>query len=69
MATTFAVLEVGQGSKEALINTNFAQVPRYLGEAAANPATLDVPAGSTYFNTTTSKLMVLKTNMTWVNAA
>lgn len=69
MATTFSVLEVGQGNKEALINTNFAAVPRYLGEAAAAPSTVDVPAGSTYFNTSTSKLMVLRTNSIWVNVA
>lgn len=69
MATEFQVLEVGQGNKEALINTNFAQVPRYLGELATDPLTLDVSHGSTYFNTTTSKLKVLKTDNTWVNAA
>lgn len=69
MATTFQVLEVGQGSKEALINTNFAQVPRYLGELAAAPLTTDVVAGSTFYNTATSKLMVLKTTLTWVNVA
>lgn len=69
MATQFELLEVGQGSKEALINSNFAQVPRYLGELAADPSTLDVSAGSTYFNTTTSKLKLLRTNGTWVNAA
>lgn len=69
MATQFELLEVGQGSKEALINSNFAQVPRYLGELATDPATLDVAFGSTYFNTATSKLKLLKTNSTWVNAA
>lgn len=69
MATKFELLEVGQGSKEALINTNFAQVPRYLGELPTDPATLDVSIGSTYFNTTTSKLKLLKTDSTWVNAA
>lgn len=69
MATTFQQLDPGQGSKEQLINNNFAQVPKYLGEATANPAVDDVPAGSTYFNTTTSKLMVLRTNLTWVNVA
>lgn len=69
MATTFQQLDPGQGSKEQLINNNFAQVPRYLGEAAADPAVADVPAGSTYFNTSTSKLKVLRTNSTWVNVA
>lgn len=69
MATTFEVLEVGQGNKEQLINTNFAQVPRYLGELGADPATTDVAKGSTYFNTATSKLKVLRTNNVWVNAA
>lgn len=69
MATTFQVLEVGQGNKEALINTNFAAVPRYLGEASALPSVVDVPAGSTFFNTSTSKLMVLKTDSVWANVA
>ncbi len=69
MATTFQQLDPGQGSKEQLINNNFAQVPKYLGELAANPAIDGVPAGSTYFNTTTSKLMVLRTNSTWANVA
>lgn len=68
MATTFEQLDPGQGNKEALINSNFAQVPKYLGEFATAPATLDVPHGSTFYNTTTSKLMVLRTNSTWVNA-
>lgn len=66
MATTFQVLEVGQGSKEALINTNFAQVPKYLGEHATNPAILDVPHGSTYFNSVSNKLHILKTTNVWV---
>lgn len=69
MATQFEILEIGQGNKEALINTNFAQVPRYLGELATDPATLDVAFGSTYFNTATSKLKVLKTDSTWVNVS
>lgn len=69
MATTFQQLDPGQGSKEQLINSNFAQVPRYLGEATAAPAPTDIPAGSTFYNTTTSKLMVLRTNATWVNVA
>lgn len=69
MATVFQVLEVGQGNKEALINTNFTQVPRYLGEMPTDPATTDVSAGSTYFNTTASKLKVLKTDSTWANVS
>lgn len=69
MATTFQVLEVGQGNKEALINTNFAAVPRYLGEATADPSTVDVPAGSTYYNSTALKMKVLLTNNTWANAS
>lgn len=69
MATTFQQLDPGQGSKEQLINNNFAQVPRYLGEFAVAPSPVDMPTGSTFYNTATSKLMVLRTNSTWVNAA
>lgn len=69
MATTFEMLEVGQGNKEQLINSNFTQVPRYLGELAADPSVTEVAHGSTYFNTTISKLKVLRTNDVWVNVA
>ena len=77
MATTtnfqLTLLEVGQKDKEVTINTNMTlldqKVPRYLGELATDPSGSGVPNGSTYFNTTVSKLKVLKTNGTWVNAA
>lgn len=69
MATTFTDLTVGQKEKEVTINTNFAQVPRYLGELTADPATAGVSAGSTYFNTTASKLKVLKGSGVWTNVA
>lgn len=69
MATTFIDLIVGQKEKEVTINNNFAQVPRYLGELSADPAITNVSFGSTYYNTTTSKLLVLKTTGVWVNAA
>lgn len=69
MTTTFQQLDPGQGGKEQLINENFAQVPKYLGESTSDPTPTDVPHGSTYFNTTTSKLKVLRTNSTWVNVA
>jgi hypothetical protein len=41
----------------------------YLGEATTNPSTTGVVFGSTYYNTSTSKLMVLLTTGSWVNAA
>lgn len=69
MATEFEVLEIGQGNKEVLINTNFSKVPRYLGEHEADPAVLDVPEGSTYYNLTQMKLKVLRSNKAWVNVA
>jgi hypothetical protein len=66
-------LEVGQTSKEATINAALVQidtiVPRYLGDLASDPATTGVAKGSTYYNTATSKLKVLRANMTWANAA
>lgn len=77
MATTtnfqLTLLEVGQKEKEVTINTNFTlldqKVPRYLGELATDPGVSGISYGSTYYNTSTSKLKVLKTNGTWVNAA
>lgn len=69
------LLEVGQKEKEVTINTNMAvidNIPRYLGDSAAAPSDLSrVPLGSTYFNTTTSKLQVLrnKTGPVWSNAS
>lgn len=56
-------LEVGQKEKEVTINTNMAildNVPKYLGDAASDPATTTVPLGSTYFNTGTSKIRTLR---------
>lgn len=77
MSTTtnfqLTLLEVGQKEKEVTINTNFTlldqKIPRYLGELATDPTSSGVIAGSTYFNTQTSKLKVLKTDGSWVNAA
>ena len=67
------LLEVGQKEKEASINTNFTlldqKIPRYLGELAVDPSSSGVASGSTYFNTQTNKLKVIKTNGAWVNAA
>lgn len=67
------LLEVGQKEKEVTINTNMElldqKVPRYLGELTADPSASGVSAGSTYFNTQTSKLKVLKSNGSWVNVA
>ena len=63
-------IEIGQKDKSTTINTNMDlldALPSYLGEAASDPATTDVAAGSTYYNTTTSNLKVLKSDLTWVN--
>lgn len=66
------LLQVGQKEKEATINTNFqiidGKVLKYLGELPADPASGPLP-GSTYFNTSTDKLKVLKTTNVWVNVA
>lgn len=66
------LLEVGQKDKEITINTNFQsldnKVIKYLGELSSDPAS-GPPAGSTYFNTSTNKLKVLKSNGQWVNCA
>lgn len=79
MATTtnygLTLLEVGQKEKEVTINTNFNTIdtfPRYLGDLTAPPTVLtQIPLGSTYFNTTTNKLQVLrnKTGPVWSNVA
>jgi len=62
-------IEIGQKDKSTTINTNMDLLdilPAYLGEAASDPATTDVAAGSTYYNTGSSRLMVLKSDLTWV---
>lgn len=67
MATTsqynLTLLEIGQKEKESTINQNMTElsnrIPRFLGRLAANPSEAGVPLGSTYFNTATSKLVVL----------
>ena len=77
MATTsyllLKLLEVGQKEKETTINDNMTlidqKVPRFLGDLASDPSTSGVPKGSTYFNTTSSKLKVLRANNTWAVAA
>ena len=80
MATTtnynLTLLEVGQKEKEITINTNFTQldnvVPKYLGDLAAAPVSLtNIPVGSTYYNTSTAQLFVLrnKTGPVWSPAA
>ena len=68
------LLEVGQREKEATINEGFAKIDAqvgklFLGDLASDPATTGLKAGVTYFNTTTSKLKVLRGNLTWVNVA
>ena len=79
MSTTtnygMTLLEVGQKEKEVTINTNFTTldvVPKYLGDLTANPTDLtQIPVGSTFYNTSTSKLVVLrnKTGPVWSNVA
>ena len=80
MATTtnyaLTLLEVGQKEKEVTINTNFTTLdstPKFLGRLASNPgSTTGTPLGSTFFNTATSKLVVLTQitpSVIWSNAA
>jgi hypothetical protein len=80
MATTpklgLTLLEVGQKEKEVTLNTDLTQIdtyvgalPRFLGDATTDPSTTGVPAGSTYYNTATSKLRVLRASLAWANAA
>ena len=77
MATTtnlqLTLLEVGQKDKEVTINTALQvidnKVIRYLGEFSSDPNSSGVVPGCTYFNTTSSKLKVLKSDSAWVNVA
>ena len=79
MATTtnygMTLLDVGQKQKEVTINsalTTLDNVPKYLGDLASAPTNLtQIPLGSTFYNTTTSKLQVLrdKTGPVWSNVA
>lgn len=78
MATTtnknIVLLEVGQKEKEAAINAGFNILdlsPEYAGEfiTASEPATTGFPPGSTYYNTTTSKLMFLNSSLVWTAVA
>jgi len=80
MATTtnyaLTLLEIGQKEKETVINTNFTLldnvVPKYLGDLAAPPTVLtNIPVGSTFYNTATSKVQILrnKTGPVWSNVA
>lgn len=62
---SYTNLEVGQKNKETTINSNFALVPRYLGEFTSNPATTNVPFGSTYFNSTAGNVRILLTTGVW----
>ena len=67
------LLEVGQKDKEITINTNFSSIDskviRYLGENIADPSAVGIAPGCTYYNSTNSKLKVLKTDGAWVNVA
>ena len=72
---SLTLLEVGQKEKEVTINSNFTAldaVPKYLGDLASDPGVVTTtPIGSTYFNTATVKLKVLRSAspITWANAA
>lgn len=74
MATTpnlgLTQLEIGQKEKEVTINTNQtlldSKVPRALPDAATAPATTGLANGSTYYNTTDSKVYWLRPGGTWV---
>lgn len=74
MATTpnlgLTQIEIGQKEKEVTINTNNSlldsKVPRALADAATAPSVTGLAPGSTYFNTTDSKVYWLRPNMTWV---
>ena len=63
-------LEVGQKEKEVTINTNNSlldsKVPRVLPDAASPPATTGLAPGTTYFNTSDSKVYWLRPNLAWV---
>lgn len=72
MSTTtnygLTLLEVGQKEKEVTINTNYNildNVPKYLGSATTNPSTTNVPLGSRYYNTSSSKFFTLTATGTW----
>jgi hypothetical protein len=64
-------LEVGTKERELIINANNVlidtKVPTALPDAATAPATTGKVAGSTYYNTTDSKVYWLRPGtMTWV---
>lgn len=72
MATTnlgLTYLQIGQKDKSVTINTNMDLLdllPQYLGELASDPATVGVSPGTTYFNTTSSVIKLLKSDLTWI---
>ena len=63
-------LEIGQKEKEVTINTNNtlldSKVARALADAASPPSTTGLAPGTTYFNTTDSRVYWLRPNLTWV---
>ena len=74
MATTtnlgLTQIEIGQKEKEVTINTNNSlldsKVARALPDAASAPSGTGLAPGTTYFNTTDSKVYWLRPNLTWV---
>jgi len=63
-------LDVGQKEKEVTINTNNAlldaKCARALPDNASDPATTGLAPGTTYYNTTLSKVKWLRPNLTWI---
>ena len=71
------LVDTAMREKEVTISEGFTKIDtaiaaiqdtRMLADSAADPAGV-YPAGTMYFNTTTSKLRVLRPNLTWSNAA
>lgn len=71
------LLEVSQREKEAVINEGFTKVDtaiaaiqdsRMLADAVVDPVGV-YPAGTLYYNTLSSKLRVLRPNLSWSDVA
>lgn len=63
-------LDVGQKEKEVTINTNNAlldaKCARALADSASDPATAGLAPGTTFYDTTLSKVKWLRPNGTWI---
>jgi hypothetical protein len=61
---------VSNDGELSTLNGSIGDKIEHLGELASDPVTFDVPPGSTYYNTTTSKLKFLRQDgTTWTNVA